>query len=65
MSKAAEKLEPYGFARRSSCYLENLHCVEGIRDHTVTVAGEELRISQPRKKAFMQALSGMVGRGCS
>ena len=62
MSKAAEKLEPYGFARCNSCYLVNLHCVEGVRGYTVTVAGEELRISQPRKKAFMQALGGMIGQ---
>ncbi len=62
LAKAAEKLEPYGFARCNSCYLVNLHCVEGVRGYTVTVAGEELRISQPRKKAFMQALGGMIGQ---
>ncbi len=62
LAKAAEKLEPYGFSRCNSCYLVNLRCVEGVRGYTVTVAGEELRISQPRKKAFMQALNGMLGQ---
>ena len=60
LAKAAAILEHCGFARCNSCYLVNLHCVEGIKGYTVIVAGEELKISQPRKKAFMQQLSGLL-----
>ncbi|SBV97046.1 Response regulator receiver domain protein [uncultured Eubacteriales bacterium] len=49
------------FVRCNSCYLVNLHYVYAIRAYTVVVDGEELQISRPRKKAFVQALNDYLG----
>lgn len=62
LSKMEPQFEGHGFARCNSCYLVNLHYVEGIRGYTVTVAGEELRISQPRKKKFAQEVAAYMKR---
>lgn len=51
------------FARCNSCYLVNLNYVQAIQGHTATVAGEELQISRPRRKAFIQALNNYLGGG--
>ena len=52
LSKVEPLLAGHHFARCNNCYLVNLHYVESIKGYTVTVAGEELKISQPRKKEF-------------
>ncbi len=51
-----EKLSPYGFARCNNCYLVNLRFVSSVKDYTAVVGGDELQISHPRKKEFMQRL---------
>lgn len=51
------------FARCNSCYLVNLNYVQAIQGHTVLVDGEELQISRPRRKAFVQALNDYLGGG--
>lgn len=52
------RLNEYNFFRSNSCYLVNLRHVTGVRDQdSVMSNGELLRISRPRKKAFMQALT--------
>ncbi|SCP98431.1 LytR/AlgR family response regulator transcription factor [Anaerobium acetethylicum] len=56
LSSAEAKLQSYNFCRCNNCYLVNLQYVESIQGYTVTVDGKELRISQPRKKAFVQQL---------
>ena len=62
LSRIEDQLEGHNFARCNSCYLVNLHYVEGIRGYTVTVAGEELKISQPRKKQFVQKVDAYMKR---
>lgn len=62
LSRVEAQLEGHDFARCNSCYLVNLHYVEGIRGYTVTVAGEELKISQPRKKQFVQKVEAYMKR---
>ncbi len=50
-----------GFARCNSCYLVNLKYVNSVRDMMCDVAGEKLKVSQPRKKEFLQALGRFIG----
>lgn len=56
-----QKLAGKPFARCNNCYLVNLAYVERMSDGMVTVAGENLQISRPRRKAFMEALADYVG----
>lgn len=55
LTAAEKELRGHDFFRCSSCYVVNLAYVKGVKGYTVTVGGEELQISQPRKKAFMLA----------
>ncbi len=55
------KLEGRPFARCNNCYLVNLAYVEAVKENSVTVAGELLQISRPKRKAFMEALAAYVG----
>jgi len=55
------QLLKYKFYRCNNCYLVNLRFVESIQHNIVTVAGETLQISRPRKKAFMEALTDYMG----
>ena len=56
-----EKLGGLNFFRCNSCYLVNLAYVEKIEKDTVVVAGDPLRISRPRRKAFLEALAAYIG----
>lgn len=58
-----QKLAERPFARCNNCYLVNLAYVEAVKENCVTVAGELLQISRPKRKAFMEALAAYVGRG--
>lgn len=51
------------FVRCNSCYLVNLKYVYSVKGYTADVAGQPLRISQPRKKEFMRALNDYIGGG--
>ncbi len=55
LNKLEEQLSAFHFARCNSCYLVNLQYVSGIKGYTVFLKNCELKISQPRKKAFVQA----------
>ncbi len=61
MSKAKEQLEGEDFFMCNSCYLVNLRYVRRIQKYSVLVGGDELQISHPRKKAFLQALNAYIG----
>ncbi|NOU82722.1 response regulator [Paenibacillus sp. LMG 31459] len=54
------KLQEYDFYRCNNCYLVNLAYVQRIQGYTVVLDGVDLRISQPRKKAFMEKLMEYV-----
>lgn len=56
-----QRLEGRSFARCNNCYLVNLAYVEAVKENSVTVAGELLQISRPKRKAFMEALAAYVG----
>lgn len=51
------------FVRCNSCYLVNLNFVHAIRGYMVVVDTDELQISRPRKKAFVQAVNDYLGGG--
>lgn len=56
LSKLEEQLSEFHFARCNSCYLVNLQYVRAIKGYTAILDSCELKISQPRKKAFVQAM---------
>lgn len=56
-----QKLIGRHFSRCNSCYLVNLAHVERVDKNLVTVAGEELQMSRPRKKSFMEDLAQFIG----
>lgn len=57
------KLRCKGFAKCNSCYLVNLRHVSEVGGQTVTVGGEILQISYPKRKDFMRALNDYLGNG--
>ena len=61
--KALEaRLEGHDFFRSNSCYLVNVAHVRGVADQEcLMTGGHSLRISRPRKKAFMCALASYAG----
>lgn len=63
MKKLEQELGPQGFARCNNCYLVNLMHVRKVSQEQVVAGETELKISRPRRKAFMQALSAYYGGG--
>lgn len=60
--KEVEKdLAKYDFSLCNACYLVNLYYVERIDGYDVTVKGEKLLMSHPRKKSFLKDLSVYLG----
>lgn len=55
------KFSKLKFIKCNKCFLVNPRHVSKIKNYTVTVAGDELLISHPRKKEFMQALAEYFG----
>ena len=56
-------LSPYHFVRCNNCYLVNLVHVLGVTADMVRVEDVSLKISRPRRKEFMRALSEYYGGG--
>lgn len=56
-----EKLEGLSFKRCNNCYLVNLKHVSCVKKDEIKVAEEWLKISRPRKKDFLQALTNYIG----
>lgn len=58
------KLADKDFFRSNNCYLVNLRHVRGL-DATSCVmeGGEELQVSRPRRRAFLEALTSYVDEG--
>lgn len=58
------RLADHDFFRSNSCYLVNLRHVTGVEDQDCVMSnGERLRVSRPRKKAFLTALADYMGSG--
>ncbi len=60
LKKLEEEFKDSNFQRCNSCYLVNLKFVSSVVGHSVFVDGEELQISQPRRKAFVRALNAYM-----
>ena len=56
LNKLETKIHHYGFARCNSCYLVNMKYVTHIKGYILYLGKTELKISQPRKKDFLQQL---------
>lgn len=59
--KAVEKKLPPEFVKCNNCYLVNLRHVTGLKGYTVTVGGDELQISHPKRKEFIRTLNNYLG----
>lgn len=62
LKQALNELGKYHFAQCNNCYLVNLAYVMEVNGYEVNVKGENLLISHPRKKAFLQELSRYLGQ---
>lgn len=61
MRAAEEQLAGFSFFRGNNSYLINLAHVEGVQDGCALVGGQALRLSRPRRRAFLDALAGYLG----
>lgn len=61
MKAAVRKMQDEHFVQCNSGYLVNLRYVESVRQNIVVVGGDELQISRPRRKEFMEALTNYLG----
>ena len=61
MRQAEEHLSGAHFFRGNNSYLINLEHVDGVQDGCAIVQGEQLKLSRPRKNAFLEALSNYMG----
>lgn len=60
MKSMEEKLKGNNFFRCNNSYLVNLFYVESVRQNDVYVNGKALKISRPKKNAFMNALADYI-----
>lgn len=59
-----EQLKDSNFMRCNSCYLLNPKYITGVKGMTVTMQdGSELKISQPKRKKFINDLTNWLGQG--
>ena len=65
MKEMERQLAPLGFYRCNNCYLVNMSRLEKVDKMTVGIAGQELSISRPRYRGFMDALADFIGGGKS
>ena len=56
LGEVEKKLDGCGFLRCNSCYLVNSRYVNKVRGNEVDVGGHVLKISHPKRKAFVEAL---------
>lgn len=63
MKELEARLSPFDFVRCNSCWLVNLRHVSGVRGNTVTVAGEELKVSRNKKQEFVRRLTAYFASG--
>lgn len=62
LSKLADELKDYGYARCNSCYLLNMKYIKEINSSSVImISGDELLISRRRRKGFLNEFASYVG----
>ncbi|MGM9592961.1 MAG: LytR/AlgR family response regulator transcription factor [Candidatus Onthomonas sp.] len=63
LKEVKQQLPQQVFVPCNSCYLVNLRYVTGIHNNMAVVADQELAISRPKRKEFLQRLTDYVGGG--
>ena len=63
MGDTEENLAAWNFLRCNNCYLVNPRYIEWVQGVVVKVGTEELQISHPRKKQFLQQLGNWFAKG--
>ncbi|MDY0074925.1 MAG: LytTR family DNA-binding domain-containing protein [Acholeplasmataceae bacterium] len=61
IKRVEEELAGVQFYRCNNGYLVNLAYVQGVKDDEVIIGSYRLKISRPRKKKFMEALTQYIG----
>ena len=56
-----DRVRGLSFRRCNNCYLVNLKFVESVDRDDVIVGGERLKMSRPKKREFLQAVSEYIG----
>ena len=55
-----QRLHGKGFLRCNKCYLVNLEHVNGVNENCADVDGDQIQVSRPKKKAFLDALNNYI-----
>ena len=63
LSEAEKRLAGCGFLRCNSCYLVNSRYVNKVKGNEVDVGGHVLKISHPKRRAFVEALMDIFTGG--
>lgn len=61
LSRAEEELTDYGMLRCNSCYLVNPAYIRSVRGSDLYIGDEVLRISRPKRRAFLEQLTEWFG----
>ncbi|KXT79027.1 LytR/AlgR family response regulator transcription factor [Streptococcus sp. DD13] len=61
LKKLESSLDGHSFFRCNSGFIVNLAYVEQTQGNLITVAGDTIPVSRPRKKDFMKALTEYIG----
>lgn len=56
-----KELQSYGFSRCNNCYLVNLDKITEILSSSIIIDGNELAVSRPRRKAFLEDFARRIG----
>ena len=62
MKSYLETLKNHNFALCNQCYLVNLKYVDGIQNDYVIINNEQLLISRPKKKEFINAITNFINK---
>ena len=60
LSELEDALTEYHFFRCNKCYLVNLEHVNGVNENCADVDGDQIQVSRPKKKAFLDALNNYI-----
>ena len=60
LSELEDALTAYHFFRCNKCYLVNLEHVNGVNESCADVDGDQIQVSRPKKKAFLDALNNYI-----
>lgn len=64
LAETEAKLQGKGFLRCNKCFLVNARYIRAVQGYELLLTnGESLKISRPRKKAFMSELAEAMGNG--